>query len=139
MQRRARDCNQVMNQVGRLVGAVGIEFTSPQSKSRKRNGVVPPPLFNWSLLDPSRPAEPDSTASRCWFRATQRHWTKDSSAGSIYCFREAEQIAAFRKLAEDSGAVPYMLVSAVITHRPQVERAVAAGKGDPNSLILIRY
>src|SRR6266849_9626668 len=36
-----------------LVGAVGIEFTSPSSKSRKRNGVAPPPLFNWSLLEPS--------------------------------------------------------------------------------------
>jgi len=36
-----------------LVGAVGIEITTPQSKSRKRNGVAPPPLFNWSLLEPS--------------------------------------------------------------------------------------
>jgi putative transposase len=28
------------------------EFTSPSSKSRKRNGAAPPPLFNWSLLEP---------------------------------------------------------------------------------------
>jgi hypothetical protein len=37
----------------KLVGAVGIEFATPQSKSRKRNGVAPPPLFNWSLLEPT--------------------------------------------------------------------------------------
>jgi hypothetical protein len=36
-----------------LVGAVGIEFTSLHSKSRKRNDVAPPPLSNWSLLEPS--------------------------------------------------------------------------------------
>ena len=35
-----------------LLGAVEIEFTSPSSKSRKRNGVAPPPLSNWSLLEP---------------------------------------------------------------------------------------
>jgi len=36
-----------------LVGAVGIEIASLKSKSRKRNGVAPPPLSNWSLLEPS--------------------------------------------------------------------------------------
>jgi len=36
-----------------LVGAVGIEIASLHSKSRKRNGVAPPPLSNWNLLEPS--------------------------------------------------------------------------------------
>jgi hypothetical protein len=40
----------------RLVGAVGVEFASLHSKSRRGNGVAPPPLFNWSLLEPSRSA-----------------------------------------------------------------------------------
>ncbi len=44
--------------IGKLVGVVGIEFKSLQSKSRKRNGVAPPPLFNWSLLEPSGSAVP---------------------------------------------------------------------------------
>lgn len=37
----------------RLVGAVGVEIESSQSKSRKRHGVAPPSLFNWSLLEPT--------------------------------------------------------------------------------------
>jgi hypothetical protein len=43
---------------GWLVGAMGIEFATPQSKSRKRNGVAPPSLFNWSLLVPREPSSP---------------------------------------------------------------------------------
>ena len=35
-----------------MVGAVGIEIASPFSKSKKDNGVAPPPLSNWSLLEP---------------------------------------------------------------------------------------
>jgi hypothetical protein len=37
----------------RTAEAVGIEFTSLHSKSRKRNDVAPPPSSNWSLLEPS--------------------------------------------------------------------------------------
>jgi hypothetical protein len=39
-------------EVNRKVGAVGIKFATPQSKSRKRSGVAPPPLLNWSHLEP---------------------------------------------------------------------------------------
>ena len=35
-----------------VVRAVGIEIESLHSKSRKRNDAAPPPLFNWSLLEP---------------------------------------------------------------------------------------
>jgi hypothetical protein len=33
-------------------GVSWIEIESLHSKSRKRNDVAPPPLFNWSLLEP---------------------------------------------------------------------------------------
>ncbi len=44
---------------GLMVGAVGIEIESLHPKSRKRNDVAPPPLFNWSLLEPREIYRPE--------------------------------------------------------------------------------
>lgn len=49
-----------------LVGAVGIEFESLSHKSRKRNDVAPPPLFNWSLLEPRRAVYLALELDRSW-------------------------------------------------------------------------
>jgi hypothetical protein len=41
-----------------ILGAVGIEIAPLLLKSNKENGVAPPPLSNWSLLEPSTGAYP---------------------------------------------------------------------------------
>ena len=46
-------CAHVIGDAQRRVGAVGIEIASLIYKSFKRNGVAPPPKFNWRLLEPS--------------------------------------------------------------------------------------
>jgi hypothetical protein len=54
-------------QMGWLVGAVGIEIASLTSKSIRGNGVAPPPHSNWSLLEPKCCPRriPSSSFSRC--------------------------------------------------------------------------
>jgi hypothetical protein len=40
---------------GKMDGrAVGIDIESLHYKSRKKNDVAPPPLFNWILLEPRK-------------------------------------------------------------------------------------
>jgi hypothetical protein len=47
-----RSVTRATDSTGLLVGAVGIEIASLTSKSFNTNGVAPPPLSNWSHVEP---------------------------------------------------------------------------------------
>jgi hypothetical protein len=51
-----------------MVGAVGIEIASLLNKSNKDNGVAPPPLINWSLLEPGLSIQAISAVPNIWSR-----------------------------------------------------------------------
>ena len=75
-------------QMGWLVGAVGIEIASLTSKSFSRNGLAPPPHSIWSRLEPVF-TDSDRYLRNCWrkmrvllqrnFGASVRRWQ-----GSFY-------------------------------------------------------